>query len=432
MTDYCADLSGHRLHAAKNTLHSPMTKLTLANDFPAASYEDWQALVEKGLRGADFDSLIQQSEDGFIRGPLSSADDLRQNIAALPRAGAPLLEGRPWHICAPVRDPDIAFANTQMLEDLRGGASAVRVTLGDGGVQVSSAGDVKRLMDQVYTGLIPVTLAPNNMAGNAALFKDYKDATLYLGLGPKTKGLVELAAAIPDTWRLITINAARVHDTGGTDAQELAYFAASAAHAYRTLGKAAAKHIGVELTTDQDGHMCIAKLRAARRIYARISESFGVDDTPLSIHAISSHRMMQSTDPWTNMLRVMSAGFGAIIGGADFITLRPFTDALGNATPFGHRIARNAQLMMMEESHLGQVQDAAFGSYFHERMTDSLAQEAWKIFQHIEAGGDVVERLNAALDARKAKNDPILGVTLHPLEKDNSAYREAKVRRPAK
>jgi len=195
--------------------------------------------------------------------------------------------------------------------------------------------------------------------------------------------------------------------------------------------------MGVELTTNQDGHLSIVKLRAARRIYARIADSFGVENEPLSLHTITSKRMMQSTDPWTNMLRVMSAGFGAVIGGADFITTRPFTDANGHATGFGHRIARNMQLMMMEESHLGQVQDAAYGSYFHERMTESLAQSAWTKFQQIESEGGLPniepfeERIKAAAKVREDKAEPILGVTLHPLEKDSTAYREAKVRRAA-
>ena len=116
------------------------------------------------------------------------------------------------------------------------------------------------------------------------------------------------------------------------------------------------------------------------------------------------------------------------MGGADYLTLRPFTDTpderrLGDATPFGHRVARNQQLLMMEESHLGQVRDAAFGSYFHERLTEDLAQEAWGTFQTIEAQGGIERfRESGKLDdalakdvaARTERDAPILGVTLHP------------------
>ena len=412
-----------------------MSKLSLTHNFPATSEANWRTLVEKGLRGTEFDSLTHNTDDGFIRGPLSSKKHRSEDIAPLSRVGAPLLEGRPWHITAPVRDPEIAHANKQILEDLEGGASALRITLGKTGVLIKNANDMKRLLDKVYTNLIPIILAPNNNIDNTRLLKGFESANVCLGLGPKTQDLAELAKDIPDAWRLITINATHVHDKGGTEAQELAYFAASAVHAFRILGRNAAKHIGVELTTNQDGHLSIAKLRAARRIYARIAESFGATDAQLSLHTITSKRMMQSTDPWTNMLRVMSASFGAIIGGADFITTRPFTDAMGNATGFGHRIARNMQLMMMEESHLGQVKDAAYGSYFHERMTDSLAKAAWTEFQQIESEGGLTNidpfhaRIKAAAKAREEKGEPILGVTLHPLEKDSTAYRETKVRR---
>jgi len=412
-----------------------MSKLELNHDFSARSQSDWEALVEKGLRGAELESLTRTTDDGFVRGPLSTVNERPENITALPRIGAPLLENRPWHITAPVRDPDIAHANKQALEDLGGGASALRITLGKSGVLIKNTNEIKRLLDEVYTDLIPIVIGPNNELGNAKLMKDFNGANICLGLGPKTEGLAEIAKDIPKSWRLITINAARVHDTGGTEAQELAYFAASAAHAFRILGEDAAKHIGVELTTNQDGHLGIAKLRAARRIYARIAESFGVSNGPLSLHTITSKRMMQSTDPWTNMLRVMSAGFAAVIGGADFITTRPFTDAIGHATGFGHRIARNMQLMMKEESQLGQVKDAAYGSYFHERMTESLAQAAWTKFQQIESEGGLSNiepfkaRIKDAAKTREEKDEPILGVSLHPLEKDSTAYREPKIRR---
>ena len=408
-----------------------MSDLKLADDFIQASKADWEALVKKGLRGAEFESIGKTTDDDIPRGPLSTADDLPPTIAPLPRTSAPLLEGRPWHITTQVSDPDISYANHQALKDLEGGASALRLSLCERGITLQNKNEMKRLLDQIYMNLVPIIVGPNNKIENAALFEDFKDAHIYLGLGPKTDGLEKLATNLPKNWRLLTINAARVHDTGGTEAQELAYFAASAAHAFRRLGKSAAKHMGAELTTNQDGHLSIAKLRAARRIYARIAENFEVYDAPINLHVVTSTRMMQSTDPWTNMLRVMSAGFGAIIGGADFITTRAFTHTLGTPTEFGNRIARNMQLMMMEESHLGQVQDAAYGSYFHERMTDSLAQAAWNEFQTIESEGGLdnidpfKDRIKAAAKTRDEKDEPILGVTLHPAENN----RDAKVRR---
>lgn len=408
-----------------------MTDLKLTENFVQASVQDWQDLVKKGLKGANLDSLARLTEDELTRGPLSTSKDCPSNIAALPRSEAPLLEGRPWHIIAPVRDSDISYANKQLLEDLRGGASALRLTLGDEGVPIKNANDMKRLLDQVYTHLIPIIISPSDNSKILEALKDYKATVIYLGLSPQTKGLADIADAIPENWHAVTINAAQIHDDGGTHVQELAYFAAQAAQTYRRLGDKAARNISLEITTDQDGHLGIAKLRAARRIYARIAESFGFNQAPLPIHAITSQRMMQSVDPWTNMLRIMSAGFAAVIGGADFITTRPFTDGLGHATDFGHRIARNMQLMMMEESHLGQVKDAAYGSYFHERLTESLSQAAWVEFQQIEKDGGIENtapfetRIKKAVQTREAREEPILGVTLHPAEN----LRKAKIRK---
>ena len=390
----------------------------------------WRELAEKALRGAEFDTLIRQTEDGIQRGPLSDASDRPENISALPRSAPPLLAGRPWHICAPVRDPDIKFANAQLLRDLKGGASAARISIGDHALTLG-ANDVPRLMEGVHTDLIPITIAPHDDASVYDLFAPLSEVHLNLGLSPNLDGLADLAKSAPQGWTLVTVNAASVSEAGGTAAQELAYMAAGIAKTYRILGaKLGAKHIGAELTTDQDAHMNIAKMRAARRIHARISEAFEAGDAALTLHAISQKRMMQSVDPWTNMLRVMSAGFGAVTGGADYITLCPFTDAIGHADEFGYRIARNMQLMMMEESRLGQVGDPAYGSYFHERMTDELARAAWTEFQRIEGEGGFEDlsafhaRVADGRAKRAKQGEPILGVTLHPAEN----VRAAKVR----
>ncbi|WP_017931756.1 methylmalonyl-CoA mutase family protein [Robiginitomaculum antarcticum] len=395
------------------------------------SRKDWAENAQAALRGQPLASLTRYTEDNITRGPLYDASDLPDVIAPTARNAAPLLGQRPWHICAPVRDPDITFANAQLLRDLKGGASAARISLGDHALDLTGAGDIPRLLDQVQTDFIPFVLAPGYNARRFDLFESLSADHLFLGLCPGTEGLMDLAQKMPDTWQLITINAAEASENGATSAQELAYMAAGIAHTYRRLGSdLAARHIGVELTTDQDAHLNIAKMRAARRIHARIAQSFGADDARLTVHAISQKRMMQSVDPWTNMLRVMSAGFGAVTGGADFITLRPYTDAIGHADPFGYRIARNMQLMMMEESHLAQVVDPAYGSYFHEAMSEVLARAAWSNFQRIEAEGGFdnlsgfMTRISASTAERAAREEPVLGITLHPAKN----VRPAKVR----
>jgi len=406
-----------------------MSDLDLKTNFPPSTDNAWRALVEKGLRGAEFEALVKNTEDGIARGPLMMAADLPKSLVALGRADMPLLEGRVWHIAAPVRDPDLAHANQQLLDDLKGGASAVRI---EPSVNLKDRNDLKRLLEGVYTDLVPIQFAPN--AENAAKLdmalsiKDLRSAHLQIGLNPidDAETLEVALSDCPKTWSFMTLAPATLHEKGGTDVQELAVLAGSLAEAMRRYGvEITSQHMAIELSADRDAHLTIAKFRAARRLILRIAEAFGGDGSVIPLQAVSSLRMMQMTDAWTNLLRIMSAGFGAIIGGADVITTRPFTDSLGKATPFAHRIARNMQLLMMEESHLGQVSDAAHGSYWHEVMTEELAQAAWTKFQEIEAMGGIEayrdsdafkSELEAAKAARARNNDPILGVTLHPAE----------------
>jgi len=267
-------------------------------------------LAESFLKGAAFDTLVHRTEDGIIKGPLSTRADISTDIAPYFRKDIPLLDQRDWHISAPVSDPDISFANRQLLEDLNGGASAARITCGVDGVAIRHKNDLKRLLDQVFTDLIPIYLAPHEDGFVFKLFENYEKSHLNLGLSPRTADLETYTRECPENWKLVTLDAAQIYDRGGTDIQELAYLAASAAYTFRQLGpEPASRHISAELATHQDGHVSIAKLRAARRIYARIAQSFGIENQSLSLHAITAKRMMQKIDPWTNMLRVMSAGF---------------------------------------------------------------------------------------------------------------------------
>lgn len=397
-----------------------MDDLQLHDQFTESSRNDWRALAEKGLRGAAFESLTSVTEDGISRGPLFDAGDRPDAHAPLPRSGAPLRDGRAWHMAAPVLDRDNAHANTQLLDDLKGGCSAVYI---DGGTTARRA-DLRRLLEGVHLELVPVIFAPDHPAAAfAADMDELSETPVILGLNP-----LDEIPDIPKNWRAFTANAAAIHAAGGTDMLELAGFAASVAEAFRRHGTEVHDHMSAHFAVGTDAHLAIAKLRTARRLYARIAGAFGVEHAALPIIASTSLRMMQSTDAWTNMLRTMSAGFGAVVGGADYVITRPFTQtpperALGGATAFAHRAARNQQIMMMEESHLGQVQDAAYGSYFHERLSEDLAQAAWTKFQSIEAlggietyrrSGDFKADCDAAARERAARGELILGVTLHP------------------
>ena len=133
----------------------------------------------------------------------------------------------------------------------------------------------------------------------------------------------------------------------------------------------------------------IAKLRAARRLWARVLEASGAGDVPQRQHVVTSRAMMGRVDPWVNMLRGTIAAFAAGVGGADAVTVIPFDEPLGLPDALGRRIARNTSSLLIEEAHVATVADPAGGSYAVEKLTDDLAVAGWAELGRIEADGGV-------------------------------------------
>lgn len=382
--------------------------LDLADGFTCGTKAQWRTLTEKTLRGADYvETLVRRTEDDIVRGPLFT--DAPENTGVA-KGKTPHLAGRPWHITSEIDHPDIEQANGDILSDLNGGVSALSLRIdptGKDGITVRDRSDLQRLLSGVMTNLVPISLVPsaNNFHTATLLAEhfqnraDLADIHISFGFTPtqndsqKSADLAHWVKTNAPHWQAFSIDSASVHEAGATQAQELAYMLSYAAHTIRDLQTHSFKVgdilslIDVHLASDQDGHMGIVKLRAARMLWAQMAEGFGTRNTTCIIHATSSRRMLSKMDPWSNMLRLSEATFGAVCGGADYITTLPFTQPLGLATSFARRIARNQQILLMEESHLGQVQDPASGSYTHETLTNELAKTAWGIFQEMEKLG---------------------------------------------
>jgi methylmalonyl-CoA mutase len=159
--------------------------------------------------------------------------------------------------------------------------------------------------------------------------------------------------------------------------------------------------IALALAADADLFLTVAKFRAARRMVAKVAEACGAGSAADSIQltASTSERMMARRDPWVNMLRTTIACAGAAFGGAEAITVLPFTWALGEPDAFARRIARNTHLVLQEESAAARVIDPAHGSWYVETLTDDLAKAAWALFQEIEAQGGTMGGMAAALES---------------------------------
>ncbi|HYA04719.1 MAG TPA: methylmalonyl-CoA mutase family protein, partial [Xanthobacteraceae bacterium] len=164
---------------------------------------------------------------------------------------------------------------------------------------------------------------------------------------------------------------------------------------------AARDAIYFRLTADADQFLTVAKFRAARKLWARVQAACGLSPKPLLIAAETAWRMMTARDPYVNMLRATIAVAAAGFGGADAVTVLPYTAPLGLPDAFARRIARNTQLVLSEESNLARVADPAAGSGATEALTQQLCAVAWSTFQEIEAAGGVWAALEGGLIQRQ-------------------------------
>lgn len=438
------------------------TILPLADDFAPPAREDWLRLVEKTLKGETFeDALVRKTPDGLAIQPLYTAESAPDVVRDLRARDA----DRPWDLRMRVAHPDPKQAGAEGLKDLEGGAASLLLAIdptGQAGVAVGSADDLAKALNGVLLDLAPVALDAGYLGPKAAdwlgaLAKAAPNAPLAFHMDPLTT--FAMTGASPGPIESHIVSAATVgarlsatyaraslflatgraaHEAGGSNTEELALMAASAVTYARALVRAglpmdeAFRRITLGVSLDGDYFTGIAKVRAARALWSRITQACGVDVRAV-VEVRSSHRMLTRADAWTNLLRMTSAGVAGALGGADAIVLGAFTDAIGLPTAFGRRQARNTQLVLMEESHLGRVADPAGGAWYLDTLTDQIARAAWGGFQAIEAAGGVVKALEAGVVAdavsatREAqaaayadKSRKILGVTVFPNAHDKT------------
>jgi methylmalonyl-CoA mutase len=412
-------------------------ELSLSSDFPGADEAQWLAIVSKALKGGPVDKLTGRTESGLPVKPLYREPDFGSATGASGAPGAaPFTRGftaardafLPWDIRQAVVHPDLVRAHTLVLEALEGGASSVEVSLAG----ATSADDVTKLLAEVLVDLAPIALdgarrfqsaqrlleATTNVAGRRlALNLDPVSAFALTGATAALDRLpdaAKLAATLTgEDIRTFRIDAALIHEAGGDEVQELCYLAGALAETLRALLTAgvkpadAARTLILKLAAGPDILIELAKLRAARRIAARIADAFGADPSRLQIQSVTSHRMLAARDPWVNLLRNSAACFAAGTGGADIVTVRTFTDAMGLPGPLARRLARNTQVIAQEESALGKVIDPAGGAWTIETLADDMAKAAWTKFQSLESSGGIVAALKSgafAADVAKSRD----------------------------
>ena len=427
---------------------------TLAGEFPPATEEQWLALVDKVLKGAPLSRLQSRTSGGITVEPLYTGETSlgTHDESGFPGT-APFTRGssavpRPdgaWGIRTLLSTPDPIEANKTALRELERGSTELLVRFdaafragihptdsefaqlgGVDGVLIASVEDLEALFVGVYLDLAPVYLQPGSAFTRAAEMvtavwqrSGIKSSSAAGGIGADPLGVLAAEGQLPQGLevalselgllalglhhthpqvRSCSVDTSAYVEAGASEVQELAVMLSTAAVYLKACADAglgidaACSQFEVTLSVDADVFTGIAKLRAARRVWATLVAACGASPAsqPVQMHVRTAERMMTKRDPWVNLLRVTSASFAAGLGGATSVTSLPFDATLGEPDELGRRMARNTQLLLQEESNLGRVTDPAGGSWYVESLTDQIAQAAWAEFQRIEAAGGLV------------------------------------------
>ena len=425
--------------------------------FPAWSAVDWRKAAEAALKGKSVESLTSRTADGIRIEPLYiPSDGLR-----------PIGPSGPWRVMARLDHPDAREANAQALDDVAGGADGLAVVFA-GAIGAYGFGLKKRdpaTLHAAFDGVrfdagshFELDLGPNG-AGEALSFAALiersgaraADCAVSFGLDP-------FAAAVrgqfPGDWAahakpyfdvalslrvrgyagpLVVADARSVHAAGGSPSQELAFALGAGVSLLRALEAAGVRldetrgMIAFRLAADADEFVTLSKFRALRLAWARVEEVCGLEAQKARVQAESAWRMMAARDPYVNVMRGALAACSAGLGGADSVSVLPHTLAVGLPDSSARRLARNAQLVLLRESHFGFVADPAAGAGLFEALTEALCDKGWTLFQEIERRGGLPAVLASGVFQRKVAESaaalehdvarlkaPITGVSRHP------------------
>jgi methylmalonyl-CoA mutase len=408
--------------------------LPLAADFAPATYDDWRKLVDGVLKGAPFEKLVGKTYDGLQIEPI-----YRRARDAAPIAGR--AAAAPWQIMQRIDHPDAGAANAQALHDLENGAAGLTLVFaganGAYGFGLSPTAEaIEKILEAVFieAGIsIELQIGPQSRMAAIHLAeyvqrKGLSPAACDIRFGLDPIGACAAWGSSPYSWPEIVpaltgaitglaamgfkgpfavADGRLIHDAGGSEAQELAFVLASGIAYLRAIEGAgialeeARTMVYSRLSADADQFLTMAKFRALRLLWARVEQACGLEPKPLFIAADTAWRMLTQRDAYVNMLRATIATFSAGLAGANSINVLPHTLASGLPDPFARRVARNTQLVLLEESNLAKVSDPAAGSGGIEALTQELCATAWQLFQETEQAGGVFASLEQNLIQRK-------------------------------
>ncbi|HET6243636.1 MAG: acyl-CoA mutase large subunit family protein [Bacteroidetes bacterium] len=424
-----------------------MNNENLFSDFPAATAAQWKELIKQELRGKEYESIVWKTFDGLKFNPFYTKEDIetleqKNTIPGhCPYLRGNKVDGNYWEIRQNITVSDAKEANKKALEILNKGVTSLGF--------ITPTNEVSNLLKDVliehvsvnFSTKHPLFLLENliteikqrNLSSTAikgSVDYDFLGEMLLTGKCAGTKEGFDIAAEIVQIlskeklsfFRGINVSGNNYHNAGASIVQELAF---SLSHANEYLVELCKKNLSTDAISDcmqftfstgSSYLMEIAKLRAARMLWAKIIEQYKPhSDSSFAtfIHCQTSAWSLSIADSHNNLLRATTQTMSSAIGGADSIEVLPFDCAYRPADEFSERIARNIQIVCAEEAHLNKVVDPSGGSYYIERLTDSIAAATWELFKQTELKGGFLEAIKTGFiqdeiqKTAHAKNDSI-------------------------
>jgi len=437
----------------------------LFQEFPSVDTETWMEKIIADLKGADFEKkLVWRSDEGFRVKPFYRSEDLEE-ISYLVDLGTLKTPGstpNSWILCQEITQAgDPEKGNKSAAEAIAGGAGALRFPWIPSltgkpeylsqllkGIRFDQAGiyfNGNLEADAIYTSLSEVVSGlgtePSVITGClgadplGVMAASGTRVLLTENIGKLVRNVQKQSPGL----RIINVNGAMIQDAGANLVQELGLSLSMANEYLHTLTRQgmdpadAARSVQLTMATGPEYFLEMAKLRAARILWDALCEGYGLDSgsSPLFIHSVNAHWNMTLFDPHVNLLRGTTEAMASVLGGADMVTVLPHDLRRPGNRSFSDRMARNIQNILREEAYLQKVADPASGSYYVEKLTDFIADGAWKLFRETESQGGFIKALEKGQiqdridESRKSREEKIasgrfslLGTNAYPNAKE--------------
>ncbi|WP_169567684.1 methylmalonyl-CoA mutase [Sneathiella limimaris] len=468
------------------------------SEFPKASLNAWKEVAEKELRGRSLDELNWETPEGITVKPLYTADDVKSLALEEELPGfAPFKRGvrasmyanRPWTIRQYAGFSTAEESNAFYKRNLAAGQKGLSVAfdlathrgydsdhprvvgdVGKAGVAIDSVEDMKILFDEIPLDEMSVSMTmngavlpilanyivaaeeqgvtPDKLAGTIQndILKEFMVRNTYIY--PPEPSMRIIGDIIGYTsknmprFNSISISGYHMQEAGATQVQELAFTIADGLEYARAAMASGLKidefapRLSFFFAIGMNFFMEVAKLRAARVLWARVMKQFDPQKEQslmLRTHCQTSGVSLTEQDPYNNVIRTAYEAMAAVLGGTQSLHTNALDEAIALPTDFSARIARNTQLILAEETGVPNVVDPLGGSYYVESLTNSLIEDAWKLIQEVEELGGMTKAVESGMPklqieesaARKQARidrgeETIVGVNKYALKEDDS------------